>query len=247
MSNPELDRKNIANAHSGRFGNTSVFQNRGAPSVQEASESLLPDSMKTQRSALVTLEDGSNQLGTYIVTRLGLKSGGLNEAEWLEFGRLLKQFDGSLQWIIGDWLVEGELKWGKKYEQACALTNLAYDTVKDYAYVCRNVQLSVRTDNLEFGHHKLIASMEPELQKQWLDYAIQERMSVARMRLAINPDGGAGDTEARQTRKRISKIIAARAKVPNMKPEKRQAFASEARALSEYFADLARWAEGEEQ
>jgi len=58
-------------------------------------------------------------------------------------------------------------------------------TIRQYAYVCRNVEPSVRTDALGFLHHQLVAPMEPALQREWLEEAVRHDYTVAELRNAI--------------------------------------------------------------
>lgn len=118
-------------------------------------------------------DDGSLMAFDYRLTGIGLDPGALSgrRADWERLGRLLFRFDRSMQWLIGDWLLQGEdNKWGR-HEEIAAELGLQVKTLYDYRYVARHVDFSVRTDKLSFGHHKLVAQLAPSLQRRWLQMA----------------------------------------------------------------------------
>ena len=117
--------------------------------------------------------DGSLVAFDYRLTGIGLDPKALSgqRADWERLGQLLFRFDRSMQWLIGDWLLQGEdNKWGK-HEEIAAELGLQVRTLYDYRYVARHVDFSVRTEKLSFGHHKLVAQLEPALQGRWLSRA----------------------------------------------------------------------------
>lgn len=117
--------------------------------------------------------DGSLVAFDYRLTGIGLDPNARSSqrADWERLGQLLFRFDRSMQWLIGDWLLQGEdNKWGK-HEAIAAELGLQVKTLYDYRYVARHVEFSVRTEKLSFGHHKLVAQLEPSLQRRWLERA----------------------------------------------------------------------------
>ena len=147
-------------------------------------------------NAIVPTEDGALGFRAFRLTRIGLQSGDASYEDWMALGDFLWQVEGSLQWLIGDWIVMGESVYGQTYEQIAAVTGYAIPTLYDYAYVAANVQFSVRTENLSFGHHKLIAALSPEDQRYWLEQAAAGGWSISALRKALKPavDGTGGDT-----------------------------------------------------
>ena len=43
-------------------------------------------------------------------------------------------------------------------------------------------------ENLTFAHHQLVASLEPDAQRQWLEFAAEHDLSISQMRAAIAGD-----------------------------------------------------------
>lgn len=124
-------------------------------------------------SGIQVANDGALRAYDFRMTEIGLdpENMSLDEENWKQLGRVLFRFDKSIQWLIGDWLLYGENnKWG---ETAKIADQMGYEvkTLYDYKYVAQNVNFSVRTENLSFGHHKLVSKLDPEEQQYWLEKA----------------------------------------------------------------------------
>lgn len=97
--------------------------------------------------------------------------------EWNRFGDFLAQANNSVGFWVGDWINFGEKKWGEKYADAMELTGFEYDTLRDFAWVAKQVQSVVRATNLTFKHHRMVAKLEPEQQARWLHLAEKHGLS----------------------------------------------------------------------
>lgn len=145
---------------------------------------------KNRTEALATINSNQIRTGAFLWTSTGLKvEGKITRDDWEQTGQLLHLLDQSLQWLIGDLIVHGEdLAYGDQIKIA-DLFGFQHSTIRDYAYVARNVELSVRTDSLDFGHHKLVAGFAPREQVEWLQRAEigndGKRWSVSRLRQEI--------------------------------------------------------------
>lgn len=87
--------------------------------------------------------------------------------------------------VIGDAINYAEGKWGDKYEHWIAVSGLEYGTLRNAASVARKVHLSLRSDNLTYDHHKMIAPLPPDEQRHWLDLAEEKGMSSRRLRKSL--------------------------------------------------------------
>lgn len=136
-------------------------------------------------SALVA-DDGSIRVGRFKLNPTGLEvESDATFEEWQYIGGILHRLEGSINWLIGDWLVYGERVWGQTYEQVSEITGFDVKTLYQYAWIARNVDFSVRTENLSFGHHQLIAGLEPDLQRRWLAHAEENNLSISQLRKAL--------------------------------------------------------------
>jgi hypothetical protein len=111
----------------------------------------------------------------------------LSFEEWDTLGQKLGEVGKSIGFIIGDWINYGEGRYGEKYEEALARTGLAYKTLRNYAYVARKVELSLRKDNLDWYQHATVAKLKTDEEKRhWLEVAERHDLSVRRLRKSIN-------------------------------------------------------------
>jgi preprotein translocase subunit Sec63 len=105
--------------------------------------------------------------------------------EWLQRGRQIAEHASSTCWQIGDWLNDGERKWGETYRWASEITGLSQGTLRNYAVVARAFELSRRNDNLSFTHHALVSAIPMEAAIEWLDLAQQEQWSARELNAAL--------------------------------------------------------------
>lgn len=140
-----------------------------------------------KQQTLALLSTNEIRVGAFVWKPTGLAiDGEITRADWEQVGKLLKQLDSSLQWLIGDLIVCGESRaWGDQKAIAEAF-GFEYSTIRVYATVCRKIDLLIRINTLDFAHHQLVASMSPEEQSHWLQRAAEgddgKRWSVARLR-----------------------------------------------------------------
>ena len=133
------------------------------------------------------------------VTPLGLRFHGEPDfKKWSALGLKIGQALRSMEFVIGDWLVYGERNFKSTggrptncdYETAIRATGIDYAVLRNYAYVSRKVTLSSRDDKVSWTHHRSVAKLPPEKQKQWLDLVANhgERITARRLLKSINAD-----------------------------------------------------------
>lgn len=123
--------------------------------------------------------------GKFAITPVGLRVlTNPSFEDWCEFGHGLQKLECATQWTVGDWLNYGERRWGEKYAQAIEETPLNHGTLRDYAWVASQIDLSVRTDKLSWWHHRLIATDDytPEQRQELLATAERDGLSVVRFK-----------------------------------------------------------------
>ncbi len=125
-----------------------------------------------------------------------LPRGQLGQAEWLATGRRLGAIGRCSQWWIGDWIRYGTAHWGERYAEAARVTGYDVASLRNMAWVASQFDLSLRSDKLTWSHHVLLAPLEPEEQKRWLDRAIEQRLSVADLRIELRAARSGGEKQA---------------------------------------------------
>jgi hypothetical protein len=122
----------------------------------------------------------------YRISPVGIEFlGELDQREWTDLGKQLGSAARSIGFLIGDWLNYGEakVKYGEYsheeggiYHDAIKITGLDYKTLANYANVSRKVQFSLRKENLSFDHHRRVAPLKTDEEKQkWLQIAEKVR------------------------------------------------------------------------
>jgi hypothetical protein len=131
--------------------------------------------------------------------------------KWVKRGKKLAKANYDVRFDLGDWINDGDLHVpdlrgipGLSREQlakikaetnhyaiAEEITGLSYFTLKDLASTADRCPESVRTDKLSWSHHRVLINAkkkanEDDLRK-WLQRAIDEKMSVAKFKVALTP------------------------------------------------------------
>ncbi|WP_345570302.1 LmbU family transcriptional regulator [Nonomuraea rosea] len=107
---------------------------------------------------------------------------GLPFDAWERIGDQLGVIGNSSAWWLGDWLVYGEESFPGRYRLAISQTNLSYKTLRNYAWVARNVPMSRRRDTLSLQHHAQVAALSADEQERWLARAEEEGWPQSRLR-----------------------------------------------------------------
>lgn len=126
---------------------------------------------------------------------------------FIELVRLLGAISSAVPFYIGDTALFGDDAYGQAYAQAMNDFGLAYQTLANYAHVCRWVQPDVRRDDLSFGHHAAVSGMttgegddrvpDKARQRYWLQQAVDKDWSRAQLREAIAAEGRTVERGAR--------------------------------------------------
>jgi len=90
---------------------------------------------------------------------------------WSAIGARIARHASATTWWLGDWLIYGQTKYGRRYREAIAATGLDYQTLRNYAMVARRFEVSRRQDGLSFQHHAKVCALSDADQDKWLDTA----------------------------------------------------------------------------
>jgi hypothetical protein len=105
---------------------------------------------------------------------------------WREEGRRLAGEDWTRQFAVADWINSGEERFQKEaYKEAAKLfRQYKASTLKYFASVSRNVPALVRTNDLPFAYHALVARFheKPEYQKELLAVAVKQQLKLGQFR-----------------------------------------------------------------
>ena len=136
------------------------------------------------------------------VSRLGMRfNGNLSVEEWQDLAVSIGELATSIAFIVGDWLVYGQNLFGKdgypdkkvdhpSYQLALKATGLDLSTLQNYAYVSRSIPYSLRSEQLSWEHHRLLAKLPDADMQNWIrkcedEEAAGHRMSTRRLRKSL--------------------------------------------------------------
>lgn len=107
--------------------------------------------------------------------------------EWTNVGAWLLHVGRAINWAIGDWLADGERRYGETYAQAADVTGYEEPTLMTMAWVARKVTTSIRSENLSWSHHREVASLEDAAEmRYWLNQAEEGNWSVRMLRQELH-------------------------------------------------------------
>ena len=105
--------------------------------------------------------------------------------QWAEIGLRISRIKRFSNWALADWLNFGEKQFSETYAQGVAATGFQPDYLAIIKYVGAAVEPSRRRESLSFSHHRLVASLNPEAQDQFLREAEENDWSQDVLREAI--------------------------------------------------------------
>jgi hypothetical protein len=141
--------------------------------------------LKTQQgaspTALIPGADGSRMLGRFRLTRNALViPDDVTKDEMIIMGDLLRQMYGGQQFWMGDYANKFHDGYGEMYVHLAEYFGIEESTLRNWAWVCRKINLSLRRDNLSFSLHYEVAGL-PKILKgreaELLQYAADHNLS----------------------------------------------------------------------
>lgn len=118
-------------------------------------------------------------------------SEGLGFNEWRAIGEKLVRMQDSSQWWVGDWLAYGD-RYRRDYTTAMEQLDHSFHALRNYAYVSSRVESALRSADLSWSHHRLVAPLEPDQQRYWLDEALRHGWTVRDLEQSIAEQRSSG-------------------------------------------------------
>jgi len=161
----------------------------GSPEVVQTLAPPAPISTGGRAAAGLEQRGGARRPSSGVSKVAWSPPGELGQAEWLSTGRRLGAIGRCSQWWIGDWIRYGTARWGEKYSEAARVTGYDVASLRNMAWVAAQFDSSLRSDKLSWSHHVLLAPLTTDQQRGWIERAIEERLSVADLRLELRAKG----------------------------------------------------------
>jgi len=138
--------------------------------------------------------------------------------EWAAIGKQIIRASECVQWLIGDWINFGwkqyvERSGGQKplmnvkYRVALESLPHQYETLRNYSWIARSVELSRRRDKLSFKHHAEVAGLDAKDQAKFLTIAEKEGLSCADLRALIRGQSQESKSEQESTDCHLRDVI----------------------------------------
>ena len=132
---------------------------------------------------LIKLDDGKLTYKRFVLSPTGLEiPDDVAVDEWNDAAGFLFSLDSALAWWIGDLLVCAERNWKYTYDAAAKAYGKEIDTLYHYANTARSVKVWIRNPEISFSHHRLIAHLEEDEQREWLTKAAVGKWTLKQMR-----------------------------------------------------------------
>lgn len=123
-------------------------------------------------NALVPNDDGTWNYKRFTLTDVGLIiPDDATEEEMYEAGVIVFSLWQSAAWSVGDWVTKARPKWGSMYDRMKEMFPYAEETLRTYVWLCNKVPIQVRVSSLGPSLHRLVATMDTESQRYWLQEA----------------------------------------------------------------------------
>lgn len=127
---------------------------------------------------------------TFSPTELKPREGEFDIDQWQRLGEFIRLTNQACQWWWGDWLNMGEENFGEHASQALEATRWDEETLRVYAWVCRNVPPETRVPGVPFSHYRCLAKLPEAEQRDWAEKVVDDQMSVRQLKLAMKNGAG---------------------------------------------------------
>ena len=130
--------------------------------------------------------------------------------EWQSVMNDLFKRDKRRQWLIGDGLNIGEAEFGDPYLQVIDPNDEAEkdeeggETYRQYQQVACRIPAGSRLPNVSWGHHQVVAYLEPDRRDYWLNRLATEKISRHDLRRAVRREKRQSDKQ--NTKQRQPKV-----------------------------------------
>lgn len=101
----------------------------------------------------------------------------LTYEKYAQIGRTFQQIRQSLNWWMGDWMNEGEMRFEDMYLQAIEETGKAVETLIKWKAVSQRIPRNIRQAPLSWTHHFYVAYIEVEHRGPSLELALNVGLS----------------------------------------------------------------------
>lgn len=138
-----------------------------------------------------SLELTSALEGAGALTPVGLiLEGEIDVERMTALGTMLGSVYGSMQFAIGDYLIECEKRFGHEAAQIIESLNISAEAAAQHLRVAEAIPLSDRVDGVSWSHHRAVAHLTEDERAYYLNKAKSERWSKRELEANVKADLG---------------------------------------------------------
>lgn len=126
--------------------------------------------------------------GVLTATGLNLARMDLTREDYEALGFMLGSMHETLKWAIGDYLLEGERRYGQEAYQLQEALGISEESRRQYVRVAEAIPMSRRHPELTWSHHRAVSALEPSEQDEWLRRAEESGWSKADLEAHRHPE-----------------------------------------------------------
>lgn len=132
-------------------------------------------------NAIQRHDDGTMTYKRFVMTPVGLVvPEDMTDDEWNDVGRVIRDLDTSISWVIGDWALYAKQQWKAMASEIAEAFGYETSTIETYASICENIPRLIRNQTAHFSHHRLVAKLgNQDLQVAWLAYLGHFKLRIA--------------------------------------------------------------------
>lgn len=163
------------------------FGNRPAPRLDDLTDGMVEEHVEQRHpapeqahyySALTVNEQGVIPGVNFEVSSRGLLMfESATYDDWREAGKVIKQFDDAMQFIVGDWVNSGA-RFEQDIVEIATLIGKDEKTIRNWASVCEKFPYALRKANLFFGHYNLVTGRFYKRSTELLETASRNNWTV---------------------------------------------------------------------
>lgn len=107
--------------------------------------------------------------------------------EWLAYGESIREVEGAIQWVTGDWIVHGfdEFEQGKWEVIEAKFPSKSKSILEKYQQVSNAFEFHNRLWNLSWTHYDVLSEVREEKRAYWAEQAVENGWSVRALRVKI--------------------------------------------------------------
>lgn len=138
---------------------------------------------------------------------LNLAKMNLTREDYETLGFVLGGMHETLKWAIGDYLIEGERRYGQEAYQLQEALGISEESRRQYVRVAEAIPMPRRHSELTWSHHRSVAALEPSEQDEWLRRAESEGWSKADLDAHRKPENGKTQVVVEQVIQAANEVV----------------------------------------